>query len=254
MSEETYIFGDTINAKAQLEAEAAAEAMKPTLFEDRPLPLEDSVASIPEVQACVTLMRDAMREMRQRKDLAPFIRKQQLKLLQLDYLKLGGRLKALSKLLTALDEHPDYYEVQEDVKDCVRSLALLIQHLEKHYKLDVGAWCREHFPLTPEQEAERDAYETELLAKKREAEDVKEANVATASAEYGTGEIVGDDAFTIPAKDCSDEGICVNVPDCGDEGIFAHADEIEGLLGDYVAEPESNQMHDHSNDPIDLDV
>ena len=253
MSEKAYIFGDTINAKAIAEA----EAMKPTLFEDRQLQLEDSVASIPEVQACVTLMRDAMREMRQRKDLAPFIRKQQLKLLQLDYLKLGGRLKALSKLLTALDEHPDYYEVQDDVKDCVRALALLIQHLEKHYKLDVGAWCREYFPLTPEQEAERDAYETNLMAKKREAEEAKEAkeaNVATASAEYGTGEIVGDDAFTIPAKDCGDEGICVNVPDCGDEGIFAHADEIEGLLGDYVAEPESNQMHDHSNDPIDLDV
>lgn len=247
MSEEAHSFViDSLGADTIAITEAE-QNKQPVLFEDKPLELEDSVASIPEVQACVTLMREAMSSMRQRKDLAAFMRKQKLKSLQLDYLKLGGRLMALSKLLKALDEHPDYYEVQEDVKDCVKSLALLIQTFEKHYKLDISAWCREHFPLTAEQKVERDAYEDTLLAKRNETVDALAGTAA-----YGTGDIVGNDSFAVPVPDCGNEGILVNVPDCGDEGIFAHADEVEGLLGEHVAIPDP--ANDHSNDAIDLDV
>ena len=212
---------------------------KPVLFEEKPLPIDAALADIPEVSACVMLMRNAMRSMRKQSELAPFIRKQKLKTLQLDFLKLGGRLKALSKLLKALDEHPDYYEVQEDVKDCTTALALLIQNLAKKHKLDIGAWCREHYPLTPEQEAERDAYEARLLAQ-------------TQAASASSDEI--DPDFAIPVPECSDAEMLVTVPDCGDTGIFsqvANACGEEHSSEDFSA---SKPKHDYSKDPIDLDT
>lgn len=169
-------------------ADASTDEGKRVIFEDKELVENATLSDIPEVKAVVTLMRDRMASIRLRTDLVLFIRKQKLKVLQLDYIKLGGRLRATAKLLAALDMHPDHYEVREDLEECVTALARLVQDLDRKHKLEIAAWCRVNFPLNAEQQEEVFEYEEKVLAKRAESE-AAEATAESEAAQNAEAEI-----------------------------------------------------------------
>lgn len=142
-----------------------------TLIDNYEIPGIERLSDIPELRACVELMQEEMQKVRGNSGLAPFIKKQKLKVLQLDYARLGGRLRALVKLLSRLEEHPDYEELQDDMRDCVIAAGKLIGEIEKKHRFDIAARCRALAPLTPEQEADRDRYEDAVLAERSAAQE-----------------------------------------------------------------------------------
>lgn len=148
----------------------------------------DHLSDIPEIRAIVELMREEMARVRNDRSVAEFIRKQKFKKLEADYSRLGGRTRAMVKILSLLKANPDHYEVQEDMKDCSQALALLIQELARRYRFDVAARCREMFPLTAEQEKERDEYEAQVIA-------AREAAAETVVDAEATEDQDPDDAF-----------------------------------------------------------
>jgi hypothetical protein len=150
-------------------------------FSQMPITENTTISDIPEVKACVTLMLGKMSTLAGRRDLSPFIRTQKHKVLQADYTKLGGRLRATVKLLTALEAHPDYFEVREDLQESTHALAVLVQTLDTKHNLDIAEWCRKHYPLSETEKVEVFEYEEKVLKARAEAEAEAE-NVETLEA------------------------------------------------------------------------
>jgi hypothetical protein len=148
---------------------AQPPAPQKILIDKFEIPGIERLSDIPELRACVMLMQERMESVRADRTKADFIRKQKLKMLQLDYARLGGRLRALVKLLSALEANPDYVECQEDMRDCVIATGQLIAELGRKHDLDIAQRCRELAPLTAEEAEERDRYEDRILAERDKA-------------------------------------------------------------------------------------
>ena len=156
-----------IDSITGLDVKSAADTKRvPVEQSDLDLVGYNSLSDIPEVRAIIELMREEMARVRNNRSVAEFIRKQKFKRLEADYATLGGRCRAMVKILSLWKANPDYIELQEDLKDCAHALALLTQNLAERYKFNIAAKCRELFPLTEDEAKARDAYEDRVLAER----------------------------------------------------------------------------------------